>query len=185
VSTIIHAEERMKQHVVSALVENRAGTLSRVSGLFSRRGFNIDSLTVGETGDAAISRMTIAVSGDDAALEQIVKQLEKLVDVIAVRELDSSSCIRREIMLVKIGAGEETRPAVIEIAGIFRSRVIDVSPSTITIEATGNIEKLNGLLLLLHPYGVLELARTGLVALERGSRVLSVPRPSELSSITG
>ncbi|MFP3091024.1 acetolactate synthase small subunit [Treponema sp. TIM-1] len=164
----------MKQHVVSALVENRAGTLSRVSGLFSRRGFNIDSLTVGETEDRSISRMTIAVTGDDAVLEQIIKQLSKLVDVIAVRELDPSSCIRREIMLVKIGADEKSRPAVIEIAGIFRSRVIDVSPTTITIEATGDIEKLDGLLLLLSPYGVLELARTGLVALERGSKVLNV-----------
>jgi acetolactate synthase-1/3 small subunit len=164
----------MKQHVVSALVENRAGTLSRVSGLFSRRGFNIDSLTVGETEDTSISRMTIAVSGDDAVLEQIIKQLGKLVDVIAVRELDPSSCLRREIMLVKIGADETTRPAVIEIAGIFRSRIVDVSPATITIEATGDIEKLNGLLLLLRPYGVLELARTGLVALERGSLVLSI-----------
>ncbi|MDR1970564.1 MAG: acetolactate synthase small subunit [Treponema sp.] len=165
----------MKQHVVSALVENRAGTLSRVSGLFSRRGFNIDSLTVGETEDPSISRMTIAVTGDDPVLEQIIKQLGKLVDVIAVRELDPSSCIRREIMLLKIGADEKSRPAVIEIAGIFRSRVIDVSPSTITIEATGDVEKLDGLLLLLRPYGVLELARTGLVALERGSRVLSLP----------
>jgi acetolactate synthase-1/3 small subunit len=164
----------MKQHVVSALVENRAGTLSRVSGLFSRRGFNIDSLTVGETEDPSISRMTIAVTGDDAVLEQIIKQLGKLVDVIAVRELDPSSCLRREILLVKIGADEKTRPAVLEIAGIFRSRIIDVSPSTITVEATGDIEKLDGLLLLLRPYGVLELARTGLVALERGSRVLSV-----------
>ena len=168
----------MKQHVVSALVENRAGTLSRVSGLFSRRGFNIDSLTVGETEDTSISRMTIAVRGDDAALEQIVKQLGKLVDVIAVRQLEPASCVRREIMLVKIAADEKSRPAVIEIAGIFRSRIVDVSPVTITIEATGDIEKLNGLLLLLHPYGVLELARTGLVALERGSQILSVPVPS-------
>ncbi|MDR1985763.1 MAG: acetolactate synthase small subunit [Treponema sp.] len=165
----------MKQHVVSVLVENRAGTLSRVSGLFSRRGFNIDSLTVGETEDASISRMTIAVTGDDSVLEQIIKQLGKLVDVIAVQELDPASCIRREIMLVKIRADEKTRPAVLEIAGIFRSRVIDVSSVTITIEATGDIEKLEGLLLLLRPYGILELARTGLVALERGSRVLAVP----------
>jgi acetolactate synthase-1/3 small subunit len=164
----------MRQHVVSALVENRAGTLSRVSGLFSRRGFNIDSLTVGETEDSSISRMTIAVTGEDRVLEQIIKQLGKLVDVIAVRELEPSSCLRREIMLVKIGADEKTRPAVIEIAGIFRSRVIDVSPETITIEATGDMQKLNGLLLLLRPYGVLELARTGLVALERGSLVLSI-----------
>ena len=165
----------MKQHVVSALVENRAGTLSRVSGLFSRRGFNIDSLTVGETDDNLVSRMTIAVSGDEDVLEQIVKQLGKLVDVIAVRELAQDSCLRRELMLVKIKADEKTRPAVIEVAGIFRSRIVDVSPATITIEATGDIDKLNGLLLLLRPYGVLELARTGLVALERGSRVLSVP----------
>jgi acetolactate synthase-1/3 small subunit len=167
----------VKQHVVSALVENRAGTLSRVSGLFSRRGFNIDSLTVGETEDVSVSRMTIAVTGAEAVLEQIIKQLGKLVDVIAVRELESGSCLRREIMLVKIGADEKTRPAVLEIAGIFRSRVVDVSPTTITIEATGDMEKLNGLLLLLRPYGVLELARTGLVALERGNRVLEVPAP--------
>jgi acetolactate synthase-1/3 small subunit len=173
-----------RPHVVSALVENRAGTLSRVSGLFSRRGFNIDSLTVGETEDASISRMTIAVTGDDAVLEQIVKQLSKLIDVIAVKKLDPSSCIRREILLVKISADEKNRPAVIEVASIFRARVIDVSPATITIEATGDIEKLDGLLLLLRPYGILELARTGLVALERGSRTLPVPAlsvPSLLS----
>jgi acetolactate synthase-1/3 small subunit len=163
-----------RTHIVSVLVENRSGTLSRVSGLFARRGFNIDSLTVGETTDSSISRMTIAVTGDDAVLEQIVKQLGKLVDVIAVRELDGASCIRREIMLVKVSADEKTRPAVIQIAGIFRSRVIDVSASTITIEATGDMEKLNGLLMLLAPHGVLELARTGLVALERGTKVLSV-----------
>ena len=164
----------IRQHVVSALVENRAGTLSRVSGLFSRRGFNIDSLTVGETDDPSVSRMTIAVSGSERILEQIIKQLNKLVDVIAVRELESSSCLRREIMLVKTKAGENTRPAVLEIAGIFRARVIDVSVSTITVEATGNMEKLNGLLLLLRPYGILELARTGLVALERGERMLKI-----------
>ena len=162
----------MEQHVVSALVENRAGTLSRVAGLFSRRGFNIDSLTVGETLDPAISRMTIAVRGDTAILEQIVKQISKLLDVISVRELSAESCLKREIMLVKVGAGEKTRPAVIEIAGIFRSRIVDVSASTITIEATGDKDKLEGLLLLLKPYGVLELARTGLVALERGDLVL-------------
>ena len=166
-------EGSLNQHVVSALVENHAGTLSRVSGLFSRRGFNIDSLTVGETEDPSVSRMTIAVTGEERVLEQIIKQLSKLVDVIAVRELDSASCLRREIMLVKIGADEKTRPAVLEIAGIFRARVVDVAQTTITIEATGNMDKLNGLLLLLRPYSILELARTGLVALERGERVLS------------
>lgn len=163
----------IKQHIVSALVENRAGTLSRISGLFSRRGFNIDSLTVGETEDSSISRMTIAVTGEERVLEQIIKQLSKLVDVIAVRELDPSSCLRREIMLVKISADEKSRQAVMEISGIFRSRIVDVSQSTITIEATGNMDKLNGLLLLLRPYGILELARTGLVALERGPETMS------------
>jgi acetolactate synthase-1/3 small subunit len=168
----------VSQHVVSALVENRAGTLSRVSGLFSRRGFNIDSLTVGETDDPSISRMTIAVKGsgqksDKRVLEQIVKQLEKLVDVIAVRELEFDLCLRREIMLVKIGADEKTRPAILEITGIFRARIVDVSPETVTLEATGSLDKLNGLLLLLRPYGILELARTGMVALERGNKVLS------------
>jgi len=164
----------VKQQIVSALVENRAGTLSRVSGLFSRRGFNIDSLTVGETDNPSVSRMTIAVTGEERVLEQIVKQLEKLVDVIAVRELDSASCLRREIMLVKVGVDEKNRPAILEIAGIFRARIVDVSQTSITVEATGNMEKLNGLLLLLRPYGILELARTGLVALERGASVLSV-----------
>jgi len=169
-----NGKEGIKQHIVSVLVENRAGTLSRVSGLFSRRGFNIDSLTVGETEDTSISRMTIAVTGEERVLEQIVKQLEKLIDVIAVRELEPSSCLRREIILIKIGVDEKTRPAVLEIAGIFRARIVDVSQTTITVEATGNLEKLNGLLLLLRPYGILELARTGLVALERGQNVLSV-----------
>jgi acetolactate synthase-1/3 small subunit len=115
--------------------------------------------------------MTIAVNGEERVLEQIIKQLSKLVDVIAVRELDPS-CLRREIMLVKISAGEKTRPAVLEISGIFRARIIDVSPATITVEATGSAEKLNGLLLLLRPYGIMELARTGLVALERGERLM-------------
>jgi acetolactate synthase-1/3 small subunit len=167
------------QHVVSALVENRAGTLSRVSGLFSRRGYNIDSLTVGVTDDPSVSRMTIAINGtgqksDKRVLEQIVKQLGKLVDVIAVKELENDSFLRREIMLVKISANEKTRPAVLEITDIFRARIVDVSPETITVEATGNLEKLNGLLLLLRPYGILELARTGMVALERGNSVLSI-----------
>jgi acetolactate synthase-1/3 small subunit len=172
----------LSQYIVSALVENRAGTLSRVSGLFSRRGYNIDSLTVGVTDDPSVSRMTIAINGtgqesDKRILEQIVKQLEKLVDVIAVRELENDSCLRREIMLVKIKVNEKTRPAVLEIAGIFRARIVDVSPETITVEATGSQDKLNGLLLLTRPYGILEIARTGIVALERGNNVLSVNVP--------
>ncbi|MDR2796655.1 MAG: acetolactate synthase small subunit [Spirochaetaceae bacterium] len=163
----------VKMHVLSVLVENRAGTLSRVAGLFSRRGFNIDSLTVGETEGKDVSRMTIAVFGDDAVLEQIVKQLEKLVDVISIRRLDDESSIKREIMLIKVKSNEQNRSAIVEVAAIFRSRVIDISASTITIEATGSFGKLDGLLQLLRPYGILELARTGLVALERGPKVLS------------
>ncbi|MDR0409580.1 MAG: acetolactate synthase small subunit [Spirochaetaceae bacterium] len=162
----------MKAHVLAVLVENRAGTLSRVAGLFSRRGFNIDSLTVGETEDKDISRMTISVFGDDAVLEQIVKQLGKLVDVISIHKLEDS-CIKREILLVKVMSNEKNRSAIVEVASIFRSRVVDISSSTITIEATGSFDKLNGLLQLLRPYGILELARTGLVALERGPRTLS------------
>jgi acetolactate synthase-1/3 small subunit len=163
----------MKTHILSVLVENRAGTLSRVAGLFSRRGFNIDSLTVGETQDNDVSRMTIAVSGDDAVLEQIVKQLSKLVDVISIRKLDNEDCIKREILLVKVKSDEKNRSAIVEVAAIFRSRVIDISATTITVEATGSSDKLDGLLSLLRPYGILELARTGLVALERGPKVLS------------
>lgn len=164
----------MKRHVVSALVENRSGTLSRVSGLFSRRGYNIDGITAGVTDDPSITRMTIAVHGDESVLEQIIKQLEKLEDVIAVRELDSGACNKRELLLAKVKADESNRPAVLEIASIFRSRIIDVTPTTITIEATGDSDKLEGLLLLLRPYGILELARTGLVALERGPSILSI-----------
>ncbi|GHU39232.1 acetolactate synthase small subunit [Spirochaetia bacterium] len=162
----------MAYHVLAVLVENRAGTLSRVSGLFSRRGFNIDSLTVGQTENPDISRMTIVVTGDDAILEQIVKQLSKLIDVISIRKLETSSSIRREIMLIKIKANEKDRSAIVEIASIFRARVIDISSETITIEATGGMGKLEGLLELLRPYGILELARTGLVALERGVSIL-------------
>jgi acetolactate synthase-1/3 small subunit len=168
----METEGTKKDHIVSALVENRAGTLSRVSGLFSRRGFNIDSLTVGETNDAAISRMTIAVKGNDAVVEQIVKQLDKLVDVIAVRELDMDDCVRREIMLVKVSVDEQSRTSVVQIAGIFRANIIDVAPESVTLEVTGGRGKLNSLLLLLRPHGILEVARTGLVALERGASVL-------------
>jgi len=164
----------MECHVISALVENHAGTLSRVSGLFSRRGFNIESLTVGVCEDPSLSRMTIVVNGKERILEQIIKQLGKLVDVIAVRKLDPSLCLKREIMLIKIKADEKNRPAVLEIAGIFRARVVDVSPTTIMVETTGTVEKINALLLLLRPYGILELARTGLVALERGGQVLNI-----------
>ena len=162
----------MRPHVIAALVENRAGTLSRVAGLFSRRSFNIDSLTVGRTTDSAISRITIAVSGDEPVLEQIVKQLAKLVDVISVRVLEKDICLAREIMLLKLNADETRRASLLQLGSIFHARVIDISPVTVTIEVTGSTEKLEGLLLLLEPYGILELVRTGVAALERGDTVL-------------
>jgi acetolactate synthase-1/3 small subunit len=143
-----------------------------VSGLFSRRGFNIYSLTVGETDNPAVSRMTIVVSGDEAVLEQIVKQLGKLVDVIAIKELEPHSVIARQIMLVKVSAGDAERAGILEVADVFRCRIIDISPETVTIEATGGEDKMEGLLQMLRPYGIMELARTGLVAMERGSAVL-------------
>jgi len=163
----------MKNHILAVLVENRAGTLSRVSHLFSRRGFNIDSLTVGETENPEVSRMTITLTCDDPAMEQITKQLDKLIDVIATEELETESSSCREIMLVKVKAVESSRAAILQIASVFRSRIIDISPSTLTIEATGTVEKLNRLMELVRPYGILEVVRTGITALSRGAKTLS------------
>jgi acetolactate synthase I/III small subunit len=164
----------MDRYVLSALVQNHAGVLSRISGLFSRRGYNIDSLTVGETQDPGVSRMTIVVRGDEATIEQIQKQLEKLVEVGAVRLLDSSKAVYRELALIKVAAAAEARPEIIQIAGIFRARIVDVSHETLTVEATGDQAKIDGLLELLAPFGVRELARTGIAALERGPLLLSL-----------
>jgi acetolactate synthase I/III small subunit len=164
----------MDRYVLSALVQNHAGVLSRVSGLFSRRGYNIDSLTVGETQDPGVSRMTIVVRGDEATIEQIQKQLEKLVEVGAVRLLDSSKAVYRELAMVKVAANDESRPDIIQIAGIFRARIIDVSAETLTVEVTGDQSKIDGLIELLHPFGIREMARTGIAALERGNNLLSL-----------
>jgi acetolactate synthase-1/3 small subunit len=158
----------MERFVLSALVQNHAGVLSRVAGLFSRRGYNIESLTVGETDDPSLSRMTIAVRGDDAILEQIQKQLEKLVEVAAVRRLDPESSVLRELALIKVAASQDNRAGVIQIADIFRARVVDVCAECLTVEITGDQNKVDSLIALLKPYGIRELARTGLSALERG-----------------
>jgi acetolactate synthase I/III small subunit len=164
----------MDRYVLSALVQNHAGVLSRVSGLFSRRGYNIDSLTVGETQDPGVSRMTIVVRGDEATIEQIQKQLEKLVEVGAVRLLDSSKAVYRELAMVKVAANDDSRPDIIQIAGIFRARIIDVSAETLTVEVTGDQSKIDGLIELLAPFGIREMARTGIAALERGNNLLSL-----------
>jgi acetolactate synthase-1/3 small subunit len=164
----------MDRFVLSALVQNNAGVLSRVSGLFSRRGFNIDSLTVGETSDAKLSRMTIVAQGDEARLEQIEKQLAKLIEVVAVHRLDPDRSVFREIALVKVKASSDTRASIIQIADVFRARVVDVAAESLIVEVTGDQAKVDGLIELLVPYGILELARTGIAALSRGPLVLSL-----------
>jgi len=163
-----------QRYVLSALVQNHAGVLSRVSGLFSRRGYNIDSLTVGETQEPGVSRMTIVVRGDESTIEQIQKQLEKLVEVAAVRRLEHAKAVYRELALVKISATHQSRSDIVQIASIFRARIVDVSHESLTIEVTGDVEKVDGLIELLEPYGIRELARTGIAALERGSLQLSL-----------
>ncbi len=160
----------INRHVLSVLVENHSGVLSRVAGLFSRRGYNIDSLTVGETEDTTVSRMTIVVRGDDYTLEQIKKQLHKLVDVIRVVTLDPEASVYRELVLVKVNADADSRAAISEIADIFRAKIIDVSAGTMTVEITGDESKVKAFIDLVKPYGIRELARTGITALQRGER---------------
>lgn len=158
----------MKKRVLSVLVENHSGVLSRVAGLFSRRGYNIHSLSVGETQDERISRMTIVVKADDSTLEQIKKQLNKLVDVIKIIELQEEHAVYRELALIKICANKENRAEIIEIANIFRAHIVDVANNSIVIEATGDQNKIEALGEMLMLYGVKEIVRTGLTALERG-----------------
>lgn len=158
----------MKRMVLSILVDNTAGVLSRVAGLFSRRGYNIDSLTVGETQDPAISRMTVLATGDDQILEQIRKQLLKLEDVIEIKELAPGESVTRELILVKVAAPEKDRQSIISIANIFRAKIVDVATESLIIELTGNQEKINAFINLLDQYAIKELARTGITGLARG-----------------
>lgn len=155
------------KHIISALVENHFGVLARVSGLFSARGFNIDSLTVGETEDPSVSRMTIVAEGDDRVLEQVMKQLNKLVDVIKVVDLTSEDTIDRELVLVKVNTQAGSRPDIIQIVNTFRAKIVDVSPNSLTIEVTGTESKLDAMLELLRPFGLKELVRTGLISMAR------------------
>ncbi|HID10834.1 MAG TPA: acetolactate synthase small subunit [Candidatus Latescibacteria bacterium] len=158
------------KHTIAALVENRFGVLARIAGLFSARGFNIDSLTVGETEDPTISRMTIVVEGDDRVLEQVMKQLNKLVDVIKVSDISSQKFVDRELVLIKVNAPRSRRSEIMEIAEVFRAKIVDISPNTLTIEATGNEDKINAIIGMLKPFGIKELARTGRVAMLREFR---------------
>ena len=158
----------MKQRILSILVDNTSGVLSRVAGLFSRRGYNIDSLTVGVTADPMYSRMTVVASGDDLVLEQITRQLEKLVDVRDIKVLKPDESVNRELLLVKVKADAQTRQNVISVADIFRAKIVDVGMESLIVELTGAQNKLDAFLNLLQGYEILELARTGITGLSRG-----------------
>ncbi|MDO5629694.1 MAG: acetolactate synthase small subunit [Mobilicoccus sp.] len=161
----------MSRHVLSVLVENRPGVLTRIAGLFSRRGFNIASLAVGETEDPSVSRMTLAVDADELPVEQVTKQLNKLIEVVKVVELDTY--VERRLILIKVRTDASTRTHVLETVNLFRARVVDVSADSVTIEATGKLEKLEALLALLEPYGIRELVQSGMVAIGRGPRSIT------------
>jgi acetolactate synthase I/III small subunit len=163
----------MSRHTLSVLVENKPGVLARVASLFSRRGFNIESLAVGPTEVADVSRMTIVVSVEGLPLEQVTKQLNKLINVLKIVELDPDASIQRQIMLVKVRADMETRSHILETAQLFRAKVVDVAPEAVTMEATGSVDKLAALLRLLEPFGIKELVQSGMVAVGRGPRSIS------------
>ncbi|HEY2488402.1 MAG TPA: acetolactate synthase small subunit [Streptosporangiaceae bacterium] len=174
----------MNRHTLSVLVENKPGLLVRVAGLFSRRGFNIDSLAVGPTEHEEISRMTIVVNCEDHPLEQVTKQLNRLINVLKIVELEPAAAVERELMLVKVRADLETRSRVLETVGLFRAKVVDVATDAVTIEATGNKEKLDALIRVLQPFGIKELVQSGMVAMGRGGRSITdrALRPVERSA---
>lgn len=155
------------RHTISVLVENKFGVLARVSGMFSGRGFNIDSLNVAPTHDASLSRITTVLKGDDAALDLCIKQLRKLVNVVEVLDFKDGQAVARELVLVKVRADSKTRPEILQIADIFRAKVVNLAQDNLIIELTGDDEKVSALLGLLEPFGVIELARTGRLALKR------------------
>lgn len=160
------------KHVISIIVENKPGVLMRVAGLFSRRGYNIESLTVGVTEKPELSRMTIVVDGDEDILEQIQKQLYKLVDTIKVIDLPKDSSVRRELIMIKVGVDKHTRGEVVQMTEVFRGKIVDVGDNTLTIEITGEEGKLEAFISLMDKFGIKELVRTGKVALHRGERTV-------------
>jgi len=162
-------------HTLSVLVENKPGVLAHVAGLFSRRAFNISSLAVGPTKDESVSRMTIVVDGASTPVEQVARQLEKLVRVLKVVELHEGSAVERELALIKVRAEPDRRAQLLEIAAVFRANVVDMAPGTVVLEATGSPSKLDALLSMLDHYGTLELVRTGLVAISRGAATITGP----------
>lgn len=158
------------QHTITALVGNKPGVLARVSALFARRGFNIESLAVSITEDPSVSRMTIVVEGDDTVLEQITKQLNKLIDVIKVMDYQDIPTVERELAMIKVNADPSARSEIMQIVDIFRAKIIDISDKTFTVEVTGSVDKVNAIEKLLEPYGIRELVRTGRIAMMRGAK---------------
>jgi acetolactate synthase-1/3 small subunit len=163
----------MSRHTLSVLVEDQPGVLARIASLFARRGFNIESLAVGPTETAGVSRMTIVVNVAESPLEQVTKQLNKLINVLKIVELDNSAAVQRELLLVKVKADSNTRSAILETVALFRAKVVDVSTDAITIEATGNHDKIQALLKVLEEYGIKELVQSGMVAIGRGAKAVS------------
>jgi acetolactate synthase-1/3 small subunit len=163
----------MSRHTLSVLVEDQPGVLARIAGLFSRRGFNIESLAVGPTETPNVSRITLVVAVEDLPLEQVTKQLNKLINVLKIVELEPDTSVQREFMLVKVRADATTRSHVLETVQLFRAGVVDVAPEAVTIEATGSRDKLDALLRVLEPFGIRELVKSGAVALGRGSKSMT------------
>ena len=163
----------MKKYIIGMLVSNQSGVLTRISGMFGRRGFNIESLEVGVTADPTRSRMTITMLGEDADRDQIIKQLEKLPDVYVVREMIPGTIVSRELILMKVATTSETRQEILDAINVFRNKIIDYTPDSICIEATGETSKTEAFIELMRRYGILEMSRTGSVALDRGTKTLS------------
>ena len=166
----------MEKYTLSVLVENSAGVLSRVVGLFTRRGFNIDSLSVGAMADDRFSRITIEVRGDMYMVEQLSKQLSKILEVVKIKTLRESDVVKRGLVLVKIKTNAKNRSEVIEVANVFRANIIDIAPTTVTAEVTGSDQKIEAFLNMLETYGIEEIARTGMTALERGANTLKIDK---------
>lgn len=158
------------KHTLSVLVENKPGVLTRVAGLFARRGFNIDSLVVAETENPVVSRMTITIDEQDQSVEQVTKQLHKLISVLKITDLDPAGSVERELLMIKVRADASSRSAIMQIVEIFRAKIVDVSPEVLIIEMTGTRDKVSALMELLAPFGVVELMRTGRLAMSRGKK---------------
>lgn len=165
--------DKKESYTLAILVNNKSGVLMRVVSLFSRRGYNIDSLSVGETENKEVSRITIVVSGDRAIVEQIIRQVGKLVDVRSVYEMTASRSVQRELVLIKIKATNETRSDIVSLGDVFKAKIVDVTPNTVTFQLTGSLDKLHSFMTLAENYGIVELVRTGITGLARGEKPLS------------